>query len=110
MVGGQDQGLGLLVVGVAAGVLAAVLLAGLALEAQLAVLGVAVTVEIGAAAVGTAQGLGEYRRILPCQTKLSHYPGLTLEAGQIIGQDSIPGSNVPKPSILSRRKSGAGGE
>ena len=70
MVGGEDQGLDLFVVGVA-GVLAAVFFAPLALIAQLAVLGMAVAVEVGSAAVRTTSGLGKHRLILPSQTKLS---------------------------------------
>ena len=73
MVGREDQGLGVRAVGVAAGVLPPVFVAALALEAQLAVGRVAVAVEIGAAAVRTAQGLGKHRLILPRQTLLSHY-------------------------------------
>ncbi len=73
MVGGEDHGLGLFVVGVT-GVLAAVFFAPLALIAQLAVLGMAVAVEVGAAAVRTTSGLGRHRLILPNQTKLSQTP------------------------------------
>ena len=65
MIGGKDQGFGFLVVGVAARVLAAVLVAVLALEAAFAVFGVPVAVKMIAAALGAVQSLGEHRLLLP---------------------------------------------
>jgi len=56
------------IVGVAVGVLASVLLAVFALEAQLPVLGMVVADEFIAAAVRAVQGLGKHRLILPQQT------------------------------------------
>ena len=65
MIGGKDHGFGFLVVGIAARVLAAVLVAVLALEAALAVFGVPVAVEMIAGALRAAQNLGRHRLLLP---------------------------------------------
>ena len=54
MVGSQDQGFGLLVVGVATGILASILFAVLALEAPFAIRGMAVAVKTFTAAMSAA--------------------------------------------------------
>lgn len=73
MVGGKDQRLGVLVVGIAARVLAPVLFAGAALEALFALFGMTVADKVGAAAVRTCKRLGEHTGILPDQAQLGHY-------------------------------------